>query len=94
MIKIIIKIKIKNHNLILLGIYLRYDTCKWTVVVCQPGYYGEDCKQQCNINCNVTTQCHKVTGQCEGGCKPGWTGNMCDHSMDFYLLYLKHSNNL
>lgn len=62
---------------------------EWTVVVCQPGYYGVECKQQCSINCNVTTQCNKVTGRCEGGCKPGWKGSTCNHSMNRYLFYLK-----
>lgn len=66
---------------------------EWTVVVCKSGYYGKECKQQCSINCNVTTQCNKVTGQCEGGCKPGWTGNTCDHSMNIWLLYLKRRRN-
>lgn len=74
---------------------------EWTVVVCESGYYGKDCRQQCSINCNVTTHCNKVTGQCEGGCKPGWTGSTCNQSMNFWLLFLKqkgfqmlHSNQI
>lgn len=45
---------------------------------CPPGYYGNDCRYQCSLNCNVRNSCDISTGQCEGGCKPGWTGNTCN----------------
>lgn len=61
---------------------IRFGIFKLTVVVCGSGYYGEDCRQLCSINCNFTTHCNKVTGQCEGGCKPGWKGSKCDQSMN------------
>lgn len=49
---------------------------------CPPGYYGNDCRYKCSLNCNVNSTCDKSTGQCIGGCKPGWTGIMCDHACE------------
>lgn len=48
------------------------------VVVCDSGHYGKNCSAQCSINCNISNRCDRVTGKCEGGCKPGWTGFHCD----------------
>lgn len=45
---------------------------------CPAGYYGNDCRYHCSLNCDVTSICDKSSGQCEGGCKPGWTGATCD----------------
>lgn len=42
------------------------------------GYYGKNCSNQCSAFCNVTGRCDKITGYCDGGCKPGWTGKSCD----------------
>lgn len=47
---------------------------------CQLGYYGENCGNQCSENCNVTSRCDRFTGNCNRGCKLGWTGNTCDQS--------------
>lgn len=47
---------------------------------CQFGYYGENCTNQCSMNCNVTSRCDRFTGSCDKGCKPGWTGYKCDQS--------------
>lgn len=32
----------------------------------------------------MTSKCDRSTGQCDGGCKQGWTGNICDQSKYFY----------
>lgn len=66
---------------------------EWTFVVCESGYYGKDCRHQSSINCYVPTHCNKFTGQCEGGCKPGWTGSTCNQGMNIWLLYLKRRRN-
>lgn len=47
-------------------------------VVCESGYYGQNCINQCSINCNVFKSCDMVIGKCYFGCKPGWSGNTCD----------------
>lgn len=47
------------------------------ILECRFGYYGENCTNQCSLNCNVTRRCDRFTGSCDGGCKPGWTGNIC-----------------
>lgn len=31
----------------------------------------------CSENCIETGRCDRFTGQCEGGCKSGWTGTTC-----------------
>lgn len=48
---------------------------------CPSGYYGKNCSyHQCSKNCKVVNDCDRFTGQCDGGCKPGWTGITCDQS--------------
>lgn len=56
---------------------------------CPPGYYGNDCSNQCSPKCYVTRSCKKSTGQCEGGCMRGWTGDTCDQSecLDFFQMH-------
>ncbi|XP_061170743.1 tyrosine-protein phosphatase 2-like [Saccostrea echinata] len=49
-------------------------------MVCDPGYYGRNCVQECSVNCGGTRQCDRLTGECEGGCRPGWKGMQCDQS--------------
>lgn len=48
----------------------------WTE--CREGWYGVNCKQQCEGHCREGTICYHVTGQCDRGCDAGWTGYMCD----------------
>lgn len=50
----------------------------YTFAACSTGFYGNNCSEQCNNNCNETTKCNRFTGKCGGGCKSGWTGNTCD----------------
>ena len=47
---------------------------------CPPGFYGQDCKENCSTNCIVPVRCDRMTGQCEGGCQAGWTQSKCDSS--------------
>lgn len=35
---------------------------------------------KCSENCMNSASCDRFTGYCNGGCKPGWTGNKCDQS--------------
>lgn len=55
---------------------------------CINGYYGNDCINQCSVNCDVTSRCEKSTGQCDEGCIPGLRGIMCNQSKCFtsYLM--------
>lgn len=54
---------------------------------CPPGYYGNDCRYQCSVNCYGNRSCDQSTGQCEGGCQPGWSGDTCDqcNSLTFFI---------
>lgn len=63
-----------------------------TFVVCDSGYYGKNCSAQCSINCSITNRCDRVTGECEGECKPGWLGITCDqgeHVLFFPICSIK-----
>ncbi|XP_078327578.1 uncharacterized protein LOC111116527 isoform X3 [Crassostrea virginica] len=44
---------------------------------CDPGFYGKHCIHSCSENCYVNGSCDRFYGECEGGCKPGWTGITC-----------------
>lgn len=41
---------------------------------CLDGTYGENCSNECGINCEVV--CEKIDGTCSS-CKPGYEGSMC-----------------
>lgn len=60
--------------MMILGIFLLI------IVECQNEYYGKDCKNKCSVNCKMTNSCDKITGQCDGGCITGWSGNSCSQS--------------
>lgn len=47
------------------------------ILECWFGYYGENCMNQCSLNCNVIRRCDRFIGSCDGGCKLGWIGNIC-----------------
>lgn len=54
---------------------------------CPSGYDGKNCSNhQCSKNCKVANDWDRFTGQCDGECKPGWTGITCDYST-FVLLF-------
>lgn len=64
-----------------------------TFVACESGFYGKDCRHRCSVNCSVAHYCDRFTGQCIGGCKPGWTGFMCDqgkHVLMMFYVFSKH----
>lgn len=50
---------------------------KITIVECIKVYFGKNCSHQCSVNCYMVYSCDRYTGQCEEGCKPGWTGDTC-----------------
>lgn len=62
----------------------KYIFFNWIVInitifqECMMGYYGKNCSNKCSAFCNITGRCDKITGHCDGGCKPGWTGKSCD----------------
>nr|XP_022301698.1 scavenger receptor class F member 1-like [Crassostrea virginica] len=43
---------------------------------CNPGFYGDDCKIPCPVNC-LEHVCDVSGGTC-GNCSHGWTGSFCD----------------
>lgn len=51
---------------------------------CLAGFYGRNCSTECSLNCLVISKCDRSTGQCNGGCKEGWTGNICDQGKYCY----------
>lgn len=71
-----------------------YVTHKITIVECMIGYYGKNCSNKCSTTCNVAERCDKITGRCDGGCKPGWTGNTCDQMKSVYILFSYANSNL
>lgn len=55
---------------------------------CIEGMYGSECLQQCPGHCRDSVTCNHVTGQCDGGCDKGWTGDLCDKGCIFFLFHL------
>eukprot|EP00105_Crassostrea_gigas_P046560 XP_019930708.1 PREDICTED: uncharacterized protein LOC105347850 [Crassostrea gigas] len=49
---------------------------------CRFGHYGRNCMNTCSKSCIVTNKCNRMTGVCDGGCKPGWAGITCDQRND------------
>lgn len=47
------------------------------VIGCKDGTYGYKCMNNCSGNCLNNSPCHKKTGHCDGGCKPGYTNGSC-----------------
>lgn len=64
-----------------------YIMYKIIIVECMIGYYGKDCLNQCSIICNVIIGCDKILGCCDGGCKLGWIGNICDQMISMYNFF-------
>lgn len=51
---------------------------------CALGRYGQNCSEGCSANC-LNPQCNHETGECIDGCKDGWQGFNCTHSV--FLLF-------
>lgn len=60
---------------------------------CPNGQFGKDCMNSCSENCIETSRCDRFTGQCEGGCKPGWTGTTCVIGKYHHFLYVCNAYN-
>lgn len=45
---------------------------------CPSGKYGPSCLYSCTGHCLNDKACNITTGRCDGGCKPGYKGEMCD----------------
>lgn len=46
---------------------------------CSPEKFGKNCEQNCSYNCDDDPIiCNGTTGECMGGCRPGWKGLQCD----------------
>lgn len=46
-----------------------------SILDCSFGFYGQDCADTCNHTCSG---CNNVNGQCDRGCNPGWSGELCE----------------
>lgn len=55
------------------------------ILECPVGYYGENCNNKCSMYCSVPSQCDSFTGQCNGGCQPGWYTKTCEQSTCFNI---------
>lgn len=47
------------------------------ILECKEGWFGANCSQKCVGHCKDGF-CNHVTGHCDTGCDPGWTGSNCD----------------
>lgn len=56
------------------------------ILECPLGYYGENCDYKCSEYCFVPRRCDRVTGQCYGGCQPGWYTKTCEQSMSPFVI--------
>ncbi|KAK6990663.1 delta-like protein 4, partial [Biomphalaria glabrata] len=45
---------------------------------CQEGKWGDNCSSPCSSNCITYDTCNKMTGECQGGCKPGFQTPNCE----------------
>lgn len=41
---------------------------------CDVNYFGENCKEMCNVICKG---CNRIIGICDNGCKFGWRDIYC-----------------
>ena len=54
--------------------------------VCPSNRYGNNCQENCSINCGVPERCDRITGHCEGGCQEGWKGSRCDSKEGIFIM--------
>ena len=50
----------------------------WSLLDCSDGQYGYNCVENCSMTCGYSGKCDKITGHCVGGCRTGWTRDMCE----------------
>lgn len=50
------------------------------ITECSDGTYGYNCVNKCSGHCLNDSSCNKQTGQCDGGCKPGYKDADCRKS--------------
>lgn len=48
---------------------------------CNDGTFGYNCTNNCSSHCLNDSSCNKQTGQCDRGCKPGYTFDNCSKGM-------------
>lgn len=48
---------------------------------CPTGTFGSDCGYNCSGHCIGDIPCNRTTGRCDTGCKPGYTGDLCDRGL-------------
>ena len=47
---------------------------------CTNGYYRLNCLKACSKHFWVAQRCHRITGECQGGCHTGWRKPTCEAS--------------
>lgn len=62
------------------------NNTKTIIVECSAGFFGINCVNRCSEKCNLTRVCDRLTGQCDGGCIPGWKGATCNESKNSICL--------
>lgn len=56
------------------------------ILECSIGLYGENCDNKCSEYCSELRRCDRFTGQCYGGCQPGWFTKTCEQSMSPFVI--------
>lgn len=52
---------------------------------CATGFFGNNCAENCSVNCGDPGICDKVTGHCNGTCLAGWEGDLCQNGKYIFL---------
>lgn len=53
---------------------MRISRLTFLFLVCEVGYFGQNCTQECD--CTIDEPCSHITGLCS--CPPGKTGKQCE----------------
>ena len=61
----------------LLSVSLFEDACNYISIACLPGYYGNDCNNQCG-KCAGNAVCDSHSGNCSRGCRENWLAPKCN----------------
>ena len=68
----------KSNNGLLLIYTIFLNEQYLSFLECSIGQYGYNCAEKCSSTCADSGSCDKITGRCVGGCRAGWSGDMCD----------------